>query len=348
MSKEKSNTVRLGIFVVVTFILFSIGVYNIGNKQNLFGKTFIISSTFNNVNGLQIGNNVRYAGIDVGRVSQITLSNDSVIRVDMQLQRKVQAFLKKDAIASIGSDGLVGNMIVNISPGTGNGGTVEDGDILKSYTRIEAEEVLEVLGNTTENVALLTLNVLQIAESINKGKGSLPMLIKDSLVAEDLRWSVRHLRQTTQNINSMSRQLQADLESIREGNGLLGYLLTDSTFESQINQITGQLDQLASTRVAPILDNLEQSSREINHTSEALKTLVEQIDLNQGLVGTVLHDSTVVYDLKQTMRNLNEGTSLFNENMEALKHHFLFKKYFRQQEKEGRKKDKAPKAVDGV
>ena len=218
MSKEKGNTVRLGIFVVVIFILFSIGVYNIGNKNNLFGKTFTVSSTFNNVKGLQIGNNVRYAGIDVGRVSQISLSNDSVIRVDMQLQRKFQTFLKKDAISSIGSDGLVGNMIVNISPGDGNGLAVEDGDMLKSYSKIETEDVLEVLGNTTENVALLTLNVLQIAESINKGKGSLPMLIKDSLLAEDLRWSIHHLRQTTRNINQMSLQLEADIASINEGN----------------------------------------------------------------------------------------------------------------------------------
>ena len=340
MKKEKTNTVRLGIFVVVAFILFSIGVYNIGNKQNLFGATFHISSLFNNVKGLQLGNNVRYAGINVGTVSQITLLNDSTIRVDMQLQKQVQTFLKKDAVASIGSDGLVGNMIVNISPGPGNQGAVEDGDILESYTRIETEEVLQTLGNTSENVALLTLNLLHIAEDLNSGKGSLPMLIRDSTLAKDLQLTVHHLRQTTEKVNKMSDLLQANVEYISDGNGLMGYLLKDSTFETQINQITGQLDQLISARIPSIMNNLERTSQEMNATSAKLNNLVEQIDLNQGLVGTVLHDSLIAEDLKQTLSNLNQGTLLFNENMEALRHHFLFRKYFKEQRKE--EKDKKP------
>lgn len=341
--REKTNTVRLGIFVVVAFILFSVAVYNIGNKENLFGARFQVSATFSNVKGLQLGNNVRYAGINVGTVSDIVLLTDSTIRVDMQLQQQVQEFLKKDAIASIGSDGLVGNMIVNISPGKGDAAFIEDGDMIVSYTRIETEEVLQTLGNTTENVALLTVHLLEIAENLNKGTGSLPMLIKDSTVAQDLKWAVRNLRQTVEQVNAMTAQLQDNLQQVNEGEGLLGYLLTDTVFESRINLATARLDQLLDARIPPILENLEQSSREINTTSTALREVAEQINLEEGLVGTVLHDTTVVNDLKQTMDNLNEGTQLFTENMEALRHHFLFRRYFKKQEREQEKEqEKTP------
>ena len=206
MSKEKTNTVRLGIFIIVGFVLFTIGIYNIGSRQNLFGATFRISSIFQNVKGLQPGNNVRYAGINVGSVSEIVLLNDSTIRVDMQLQKNIQDFLKKDAVASIGSDGLVGNMIVNISPKNGYSQAVENGDILESYTRVETEEVLNTLGNTTENIALLTINLLQIAENLNRGKGSLAMLVRDSIMATEFQSIVSHLNRTTQQINQIATQ----------------------------------------------------------------------------------------------------------------------------------------------
>jgi phospholipid/cholesterol/gamma-HCH transport system substrate-binding protein len=334
MRKQKTNTVRLGLFVIIAFILFTIGVYNIGNRQNLFGARFTVSALFSNVKGLQLGNNVRYAGINVGTVSDIILLTDSTIRVDMHLQRQVQEFLKKDAVASIGSDGLVGNMIVNISPGPGDTLLIEDGDIIASYTRIETEEVLQTLGNTTENVALLTVHLLEIAQNLNKGAGSLPMLIKDSLLARDLQMAVRQLRQTTQTVNRMSAQLESSIDHLSAGEGLLGYLLTDTTFETRIDHMTGQLDELLAGRIPPILDNLERSSREISTSSTALKNLIEEVDLNQGLVGAALYDTAAANNLKQTMENLDEGTAKFSENMEALRHHFLFRRYFKKQARE--------------
>ncbi len=340
MSKEKTNTIRVGLFVVAAFILFAIAIYNIGNKQNLFGATFSVSSVFKNVKGLQPGNNVRYAGINVGSVADIVLLNDSTIRVDMQMQQKVKAYLKKDAVASIGSDGLVGNMIVNISPGKGFMPAVEDGDILDSYTRVETEEMLNTLGNTTENIALLTVNLLEITEKINKGKGSLPMLINNRGLAEDLQAAIKNLRQTTAYVEVLSRQLQRNIGDIDDGKGLLGYLLRDTTLEKQLDQIAGEMDALVSNRLTPTMENLEQSSLSIKSTSTELEGVVEEIDLNEGLVGAILKDTTVAEDFRQTLQNLNEGTDRFNQNMEAMKHNFLFRRYFKKQEKEKRKAEK--------
>ncbi len=344
MKKEKRNITRLGFFVLATLLVFMFAVYNIGSQENLFGSTFQLSSIFHNVNGLKPGNNVRYAGINVGSVRDIVIVNDSTLRVDMVLERKVKEFLKKDAVASIGSDGLVGNMIVNISPGEGGPESVEDGDVISSYSRVKTEDMMVRLSQTNENIALLSYNLLEIVQDINEGKGSLYALINDSLMAANLRLSMANLRRTTRHLNMLSDQFQTSLKKIDEGKGVLGYLLHDTTFEQQINKITQSLDTLVRERTNPILNNLEQSSKDLMSTTSELKLIIDEVNLNEGLVGAILKDSTIATDLKLTMENLNNGTELFTENMEAMRENFLFRRYFKKQEKqlmkEQRKKEK--------
>ena len=333
MNKEEINNVRLGLFVAIAFVLFTVGVYNIGNKRNMFGSTFAVSSIFSNVKGLQPGNNVRYVGVNVGNVTGLVLLNDSTIRVDMQLQKRVREFLKKDAVASIGSDGLVGNMIVNINPGNGVADTVEDGDVLQSYSRPETEELLNSLGNTTENIGLLTLNLLQIAQNLNKGKGGISMLINDSTFAKDLKMTAHHLRRTSRNIDLVGDRLQANVDKMDRGEGLLGYLLKDSTVGPQIDLLSHRFDTIVRDRLTPMAENLQEASQDIAVAAQEMNSLVREIDFNHGLAGALLQDSAAANDLKQILRNLNEGTGLFNENMEAMRGNFLFRKYFKRQAK---------------
>jgi phospholipid/cholesterol/gamma-HCH transport system substrate-binding protein len=343
MRNEKSSNIKLGLFITVAFALFTATVYYIGTKQNLFGATFQVSSFFQNVNGLQVGNNVRYSGIDIGNVDEITIINDSTVRVNMQLQKEVQKFLKKDAIASIGTDGLVGNMLVNINPGVGLMPHVTDYDTIQSYTRIEAGDMMNTLGKTTENIALLTLNLMEIAENINRGKGSLPMLINDPTMANDLKLTVKNLRKTSELINTLGGELETSMELINQGKGLLGYLLRDTTFENQIKTITQGLDTLIRNRTSPIINNLEQSTTDIAKSSAELKELIQELDLNEGLAYTIFKDSLISKDLEQTMYNLNQGTERFNETMEALQHNFLVRGFFKKKEKEQQKNLKKKK-----
>ncbi len=333
MGKEKINTTKLGLFVTAAVILFTIAVYFIGSRQNLFAASFGISTTFQNVNGLQAGNNVRYSGIDIGVVDRIVIINDSTIRVEMMLEKKVQAFLKSDALASIGTDGLVGNMIVNINPGKGNGEVVVAGGVISSYSRFETDDMMNALGKTTENIALLTLRLLEITEAIHQGEGTIATLLYDSNWANQLEGSLQYLNQSSQHLAALSGQFRRNMEGIEQGQGVLGYLLNDTTLEGQIKHITQNLDTLLISRTEPIMSELEVASREIASTSTALKEIIQGLEVEQGMVGTVFKDSIAADELKQIIHNLNEGTYRFNENMEAMKHNFLFRKYFKKQEK---------------
>lgn len=340
MGKEKINTTKLGLFVTAAIILFTIAVYYIGSRQNLFAASFGISTSFQNVNGLQAGNNVRYSGIDVGVVDRIVIINDSTIRVEMMLEKKVQAFLKSDALASIGTDGLVGNMIVNINPGAGKGVPVVAGGVIHSYSRVETEDMMNALGKTTENIAMLSLRILEITEAIHQGEGTLTTLLYDSIWAQQIEGSLRHINETSQHLAVLSGQFQSSMEGVEQGQGVLGYLLKDTSLKEQMNQVTQSLDTLLTSRTKPIMDELEAASKEVALTSSALKEIIEELDVEQGMVGAVFKDSIAADEFKQIIHNLNQGTYRFNENMEALKHNFLFRKYFKKQEKLRKKEER--------
>ena len=170
MAKQTTNMIKLGVFVTIGLLLFVVGIYSLGNSKNLFGNTITIYSDFRNVNGLQPGNNVRFSGINVGSIEKISIINDTTLRVNMIIQEDVKSFIKKNAIASIGTDGLVGSALVNINPRKSQMPPVEDQDIIQSYSRVETDEVLQTLGTTSDNIALLSLKLLEVIEKINEGE----------------------------------------------------------------------------------------------------------------------------------------------------------------------------------
>src|SRR5690606_35802757 len=214
MKKTKKETFNLGLFVVIGMVIFITAVYFIGEKKNMFDKTFTISANFNNVNGLMHGNNVRYSGINVGTVKNINMINDSTINVELIINEKMVIHIKKDAIATIGSDGLVGNMIVNIIPGEGSADPIAQGDVIETYTKISTGEMLNTLNTTNENAALLTSKLLDIVNSINKGKGTLGMLIKDTLVANNLKLTLENLKYASLEANKTMISLNSFIGEI--------------------------------------------------------------------------------------------------------------------------------------
>ena len=143
MKQSSAYKFNLGLFVIISTTILVIALYFVGNRQNLFGKTFKISAIFNNVNGLQLGNNVRYSGINVGTVKNIVMINDTTICVDMIIESSINKHIKKNAVAAIGSDGLVGSMLVNIAPGKESSEIVKEGDTIGSYSKISTDDILQ-------------------------------------------------------------------------------------------------------------------------------------------------------------------------------------------------------------
>ena len=323
MKKSASQKTRLGIFVIISTILFVIAVYMIGQGRDMFKKTFTISSYFQNVNGLQNGNNVRYAGIDIGTVKAITMVNDSTIKVDMNIDEKIIMHIKKDAIATIGSDGLVGNMIVNIVPGKGNAAIIKNGDTIESFSKIGADDILSTLSVGSENAALLTVDLLKITNEILEGEGTIGLLLNDTVMAQDLKQSVYNLKTASKGATRAINELTDIVASLKtDDESILGMVLNDTVSGKQLKNV---------------VTNLETSSNEINSILNNINTVVNDLHSSDGTYNYLVKDTTLVNDLKSTIKNINEGTEKFNENMEALKHNFLTRGYFRRLERQEKK-----------
>ena len=322
MEKSTVQKFRLGIFVVLGTVLLVVASYLIGNRQNMFGKTFTVEAVFKNVNGLQKGNNVRYAGINVGTVKDIDMQNDTLIRVEMLIQEKMQMHIKTDAIATIGSDGLVGSMIVNIIPGNGDAPLVQSGDRIISYSRIGAEDMLSTLNVTNENAALLTADLLKVTTALREGEGTLGRLLNDTVMAKNLERTVFNIRRASNEADIMFRELNKLAKGIENRKSVANILL---------------MDTLSGQRIQQIMHNLETSSENMVVVTHELDSLVKKVREGEGMVNYLTQDTLLVNRLTATMKNIEEGTAKFNENMEALKHNFLTRGYFRKMEKEARK-----------
>ncbi len=326
MKNTKSQKIRLGLFVIVGTMLFVTGVYFIGQRQNMFKKTFKINAYFQNVNGLQKGNNVRYSGINIGTVSGIEMINDSTIKVSMNIEEKIITHIKKDAIATIGSDGLVGNMILSIVPGKGSAPVISNGDTIESYSKIGADDILSTLSVSSENAAILMSDLLKITTSMIEGKGTLGLLLNDTLMAKDMRQSVVNLKMISRGVITTIDELNEMITSLKKNQEtVLGVLLNDS---------------ISGKKMKTIIGNLETSSEEIETIMANIDAVIDDINSSNGTFNYIVKDTALVNSLKSTLHNINEGTDKFNQNMEALKHNFLTRRYFRKLERKERKEAK--------
>lgn len=317
MDKDTTTKIKLGFFVIVGMLILLIGIYSIGNQQNLFTRNFRLSTHFKQVNGLQPGNNVRFSGINVGTVEDINILNDSTIQVVMIIKEQVQEFIKKDATATIGSDGLMGNMLVNINPGNSLQVPVEDGDRIMSSEKVKTDDIINTLNSSNENLALLIEELLAITQGVNRGKGAVGALMKDSLLTKDLKSALQNINTTTANAVAITKDLQIMLNEWKNSEGLVSTLLTDTSYNAYITRA---------------LENVESTTIELQETSHQLGKLLEQTD--QNAVNTVLRDSTFNANLQESMEKVKAGTTKFDESMEALQHHWLLKGYFKKLEKD--------------
>jgi phospholipid/cholesterol/gamma-HCH transport system substrate-binding protein len=217
MKKQSKNfKVRLGLFVTVGIALFVMAIFVIGKQKNLFDPVFTLYTRFNNVSGLQVGNAVRFQGINVGTVDNIKIVNDSTVQVNMMIREEVQKFIKSDAEAGIGSEGLIGDRLVTISSGSASSKAVKDGQLIGSTEPVETDAIMQSLEITAGNAAVMSEDIAEIVNKINNGDGTLGRLINDEKIASNLDATIGNLR-------TSSKKLDENMEAAKHNFLLRGY-----------------------------------------------------------------------------------------------------------------------------
>ncbi|MGZ4047043.1 MAG: MlaD family protein, partial [Bacteroidia bacterium] len=167
----------------------------------LFNPVFNLNTTFKNISGLEVGNNVRFSGINVGTVENIRIINDTTVKVYLIIDKDVQEFIKTDSYVKIGSDGLIGDKIANITQGSSKGRTVSEGQYLKSIEPLETDAIMANLNATGENATIISGELAEILHKVNTGNGTIGRLLHDSTIADNLGQTIRYLKRSSKGLD---------------------------------------------------------------------------------------------------------------------------------------------------
>lgn len=334
MEKFVAQKLKLGIFVISSITLFIIGIYLIGSKQSMFGSSSTIYVVFDNINGLRNGNNVRFSGVSVGTVKELKMISDTMIVVKTSIDKDILKLIKKDAISTIGSDGLVGSKIIDIIPGNQSGSNLQPGDTLQASKRIRNEEMLQTLSQTNENVEKITEELLHLLSEINKGQGIISSFINDEKMTEDVNEIVSHIKNTSKASTVTVLKLNKILDDLNKKDNLVGLMKDTSSAANVKNTIVNA--EKASRELDVVLQNLNNTILNANQTIQnakdgkgAINYLSNDEDLTKKIGTTIDHlDTTVV--------EINKAGIKLNENLEALKNTWLLRGYFKKTEKQKR------------
>jgi phospholipid/cholesterol/gamma-HCH transport system substrate-binding protein len=332
MANRTVNNVKLGIFVFIGLVFLIFTLYMVNRGSSFFSKNYMLRVQFSNVSGLMLGNNVRYAGIQVGTVKKIRLLNDTVIEVSLLIKEDMTRFIHKKDIVSIGTDGLVGNKLINITPGQDRTILAVDNDVLQTKKNIDTDEMLEVLNKTNKNIAAISEDLKSTVQRLNNSTAFWKILSDNSL-PDNLKTALVNVRNATNKADNLVAELQTVVQTVKDGKGTLGGLLKDTAMLVNLNA--------AVDKIKIVGDNANHLATQLNTLTLGVK---EDIDNGKGTVNAVLKDSGMVQKFNKTLDNIEEGTANFNQNMEALKHNFFFKGYFKRLEKQKKKEEEALKA----
>ncbi len=263
MKNESGYTWKLGMFIIIGLFAFALTIYFVGKQQNLFGSTFHLKTVFKTVSGLQVGNNVRFSGINIGTVDEIELITDSSVRVTLVIRKEVQQFIKTDATASIGSDGLMGDKVLAISPGISSTVTVKENAQIESTNPIEMADIMSSLKGSVDNAGVITAQLAQFSYKMNNGNGVLNKLLDDEGFSNSLKSTMTNLQTSTNEFAQFTTNLN-------EG-GLVNKL--DSTMSNLQSGTKGLSDNMDAVKNSFLLRGYfkKQKKADVKKAADAKK-----------------------------------------------------------------------------
>ncbi|MBK7382379.1 MAG: MCE family protein [Flavobacteriales bacterium] len=317
MAELRGSAFKLGAFVLAGITVLVVGLYLLGSKRDLFSRTMDVQARFNEVSGLRVGNNVRYVGIDVGTVERITILSDTLVLVDMMIRLDAAEHIRSNAIARIASDGLMGNKLVSIEPGEGNGTPLTDEMELRTGKGLDTDAMLRSLGRSNDNVVVITEELRDLTERLNSEHGLIRMM-SDSTLMNDVSFVVAEIRTAATNARLLTERTNTIVHDMQNGQGALGALIGDPVTDG---------------RVRDLIANLRSVSDSLLFVSQRLGSFAADLDRPGGLTHTLTKDTTLTRDVKRVVSALDTSSTLLNEDLRALQRNWFFRRYFKEKAK---------------
>src|SRR6476661_9444077 len=206
---ESSNkrAVIVGIFVLLGILFLIAGILTIGNLRNTFSQKLHVIATFNDVNGLQKGNNIWFSGVKIGTIKTVRFFGKSNVRVVMNIDQASREYIRSDAKVKISTDGLIGNKILVIEGGTDKAAPIEEGDTLQVAETLSSEEMMNTLQENNRNLVDITRDVKNLSAKIRAGEGNLGKMVNDDQLYNNLSSAAVSLKNASARAGQMVSSL---------------------------------------------------------------------------------------------------------------------------------------------
>ncbi len=302
----QTRLIGVGAFVLVGLLLFATALFLIGNRRMLFMKRFVVYAQFAKITGLQAGAPVRVAGMDAGEVEEIVVppNPSTPFRVRLRVREDLHQLVRTDSVATIQTDGIVGNRFVQVDTGSAQAPQAPEGSTIQSKEPFGMAELLEEASGAIKSVEKTILDVKTDLEITLGNLADLAGQARDVVadVGDDVKAITTHGRAITDD-------LQVVMRNVREGRGTVGQLVNNDELYKKIDAIAGEAKVTA---------------QRVRETVEEARKAIDKVNDKKGGAGEV------IADLRQTVGLAREAMTDLAENSESLKRSFFFRGMFRE------------------
>ena len=281
-----SRVARLGAFIVGTLAILAAGIFVIGSKEYLFRSTYQLRAEFDNVAGLEAGADVQVGGVHSGTVQSITLPHkpSEKVMVLMNLDKATREIIKNDSVATIETEGVLGNQFLAISFGSEGQAEVKDGEIIESESPLvladmlkKANDILNSSQQTIQNTTQATAHLNSVSAKIDSGVGTVGALVNDKQLYSNLEQSTSTLQSTMLQAQTGVTDFQENMEALKHNFLLSGY------FKKRGYEDSGELkaNRISALPASAPLKAFTYTAKQLFDTADSAK-LKNQKSLNAG------------------------------------------------------------------
>src|SRR5688572_7501628 len=321
MMNETKNkkAVMVGVFLFVGLLFLLGGILMVGNLNETFKRKMKVVSLFDDVGGLQPGNNVWFSGVKIGTVSKIQFYGKSQVVVNMRIDAKDKQYIRKDSKVKISADGLIGNKILVIYGGTSRSPEIEEGDTLSVEKTFTSDDMINTLQENNENVLAITKDFKVLSKKMANGEGTIGSLLNDKSVYNNIDAATASLQEASAKAQQLMSSLEKFSSGLNQEGTLANDLVTDTVVFNSLKESVLNLQQISDTASYFIAD------------------LKEAANNTKTPVGVLLHDEEAGAHLKEMIKNLDSSSKKLDEDLEAAQHSILLRGYFKKKEKAAKK-----------
>ena len=309
------HAVIVGLFIFIGIAFLLAGILIVGNLRETFNRKMKIVTLFDDVGGLQTGNNVWLSGVKIGTVNNLNFFGKSQVEVSMNIERKAQQYITKDAKVKISNDGLIGNKILVIYGGTEKSLTVQEGDTLAVEKTFTSEDMINTFQENNKNLLAITSDFKTISHRLAAGEGTIGKFLTDSSVFENIHAATASLQIASAKAQQLVSSLATFSSGLNKKGTLANELTTDTIIFNSVKASVLQLRQIADTATL-FVANLKQAGSN-----------------PRSSIGVLLHDEEAGARLKETIKNLENGSKKLDEDLEAAQHNILLRGFFKKKAK---------------